>query len=102
MCSDRLSPTTRTPCGRTGGSTTSLTDHGLTIEAWRAVEAEWLLAMHVLGIEDDAQRAGIVQGILNRQREDGSWEVYYDAPMGDINATVESIVAKRMASRLLS
>src|SRR5262245_8846642 len=58
------------------------------LESNCCIEAEWLLAMHVLGVDDAERRAGIVRGILNRQRRDGSWEVYHDAPMGDINATV--------------
>jgi squalene-hopene/tetraprenyl-beta-curcumene cyclase len=65
------------------------------LESNCCIEAEWLLAMHVLGVEDTTQRAAIVRGILNRQRADGSWEVYHAAPMGDINATVECYAALR-------
>lgn len=64
------------------------------IESNCCIEAEWLLAFHVLGHAHP--RAGeIVQGILDRQRADGAWEVYFDAPTGDINATVECYVALR-------
>ncbi|UCF89730.1 MAG: squalene--hopene cyclase, partial [Desulfobacterales bacterium] len=38
---------------------------------------------------------GIVQCILNAQRSDGSWEIYYNAPAGDMNATVECYAALR-------
>ena len=31
--------------------------------------------------------------ILNEQRADGSWEVYHNAPAGDINTTVECYAA---------
>jgi squalene-hopene/tetraprenyl-beta-curcumene cyclase len=65
------------------------------LESNCCIEAEWLLAMHVLGVEDANQRAALVRGILNRQRADGSWEVYHAAPMGDINATVECYAALR-------
>src|SRR4030095_10415738 len=58
------------------------------LESNCCIEAEWLLAMHVLGVDDANQGAAILRGILNRQRADGSWEVYHAAPMGDINATV--------------
>ncbi|HHD56259.1 MAG TPA: squalene--hopene cyclase, partial [Desulfobulbaceae bacterium] len=54
------------------------------------MEAEWIIAMHILGVDDDPKYEGVVQAILNEQRDDGSWEVYYNAPTGDINTTVES------------
>lgn len=62
-----------------------------------AIEAEWIMAMYYLGIEDDPKYAEVVRAILSEQRPDGSWEVYYNAPTGDINATVESYVALRIA-----
>jgi squalene-hopene/tetraprenyl-beta-curcumene cyclase len=65
------------------------------LESNSCIEAEWLLAMHFLGIEDHPNKEGIVEGILKAQRPDGSWETYYDAPDGDINATVEAYAALR-------
>lgn len=65
------------------------------LESNSCIEAEWLLAMHVLGITDHPLKPGLVRGILKKQRSDGSWEVFYDAPSGDINATVECYVALR-------
>ena len=70
------------------------------LESNQCMEAEWILAQHILGIEDDPKYAGIVRAILDQQRDDGSWEVYFDAPNGDINATVECYAALR-ASGLL-
>ena len=61
------------------------------------MEAEWIMAMHFLGVENDPKYEGVVRAILNEQREDGSWEVYYNAPTGDINTTVESYTALRVA-----
>ena len=61
------------------------------------MEAEWILAMHIMGIKDDPKYEGVVRAILNEQRDDGSWEVYYRAPTGDINTTVESYAALRAA-----
>jgi len=61
------------------------------------MEAEWIMAMHIMGVQDDPKYKGVVQAILNDQREDGSWEVYYQAPTGDINTTVESYAALRIA-----
>jgi squalene-hopene/tetraprenyl-beta-curcumene cyclase len=64
------------------------------LESSYCMEAEWLLAMHFLGIrhprEDD-----LVATLLNAQRPDGAWESYYAAPSGDINATVECYAALR-------
>ncbi len=61
------------------------------------MEAQWVLAMHFLGLHDDPKHAGVIRAILNEQRPDGSWEVYYDAPAGDINTTVECYAALRCA-----
>ncbi len=58
------------------------------------MEAQWLLAMHFLSYEHP-HKPKIVQTLLNAQREDGSWEIYYDAPDGDINTTVECYAALR-------
>jgi squalene-hopene/tetraprenyl-beta-curcumene cyclase len=65
------------------------------LESNSCIEAEWLLAMHFLGITDTPKRDGLVRALLREQREDGSWETYYNAPRGDINATVESYAALR-------
>lgn len=65
------------------------------LESNACMEAEWLLAKHFLGIEHDPKEAGIVRGIFERQREDGSWQVYYGASGGDINTTVECYAALR-------
>lgn len=59
------------------------------------IEAEWILAFHFLGIMHDPKIPALRQGILDEQREDGSWEVYYRARQGDINATVEAYAALR-------
>lgn len=61
------------------------------------MEAEWVLAMYILGVPADPKYDGVVKAILHDQRADGSWEIYYDAPAGDINATVESYAALRVA-----
>lgn len=65
------------------------------LESNQCIEAEWLLAMHVLGITEDPKKPGLIRTIVDSQRDDGAWEVYYDAPTGDINATVECYAALR-------
>ena len=64
------------------------------LESNHCIEAEWLLAMHFLGYEHP-RKADIVATLLKAQRDDGSWEIYYAAPAGDINATVECYAALR-------
>ena len=38
-------------------------------------------------------RDGMVRALLSEQREDGAWQIYFEAPAGDINATVEAYAA---------
>jgi squalene-hopene/tetraprenyl-beta-curcumene cyclase len=64
------------------------------LESNYCMEAEWLLAMHFLGYEHP-RKQDLVATLLNAQREDGSWEAYYQAPQGDINGTVECYAALR-------
>ncbi|MEM5789315.1 MAG: squalene--hopene cyclase, partial [Syntrophobacteraceae bacterium] len=59
------------------------------------MEAEWLLAMHFLGIGNSVRHEKVIRSILNEQREDGSWDVYHGAVRGDINTTVECYAALR-------
>jgi len=65
------------------------------LESNSCMEAQWVLAMHFLGVEDDPKYDGVIKSILREQRADGSWEVYHDAPCGDINTTVECYAALR-------
>lgn len=67
------------------------------LESNSCIEAEWILAMHFLGVKDDPKYDKVVQAVLNEQRPDGAWAVYYNAPAGDINATVEAYAALRAA-----
>ncbi len=61
------------------------------------MEAEFIMAMYFMGLEDDPKIPLVVNAILHEQRSDGSWEIYYDAPTGDINTTVECYTALRIA-----
>jgi len=67
------------------------------LESNSCMEAEWILAMHVLGVHDDPKLPGVVRAILDKQRDDGSWEIYHNAEGGDINTTVECYAALRAA-----
>ncbi|MBB4211855.1 squalene-hopene/tetraprenyl-beta-curcumene cyclase [Rhodothalassium salexigens DSM 2132] len=61
------------------------------------MEAQWVLALWVLNQDDHPIMPGLVKGLLDRQRDDGSWEIYHQAPAGDINTTVECYAALRTA-----
>lgn len=65
------------------------------LESNCCMEAQWILAMHFLGVRNDPKLPGVIRAILREQRPDGSWEVYHQAPMGDINTTVECYAALR-------
>ena len=69
------------------------------LESNCCMEAQWILAMHFLGVKDDPKTPGVIRAILREQRPDGSWEVYHQAPMGDINTTVECYAALRCCGR---
>lgn len=64
------------------------------LETNACMEAEWLLAFHFLGYRHPRTDV-LLKGIVDRQRGDGSWEVYYQAETGDINTTVECYAALR-------
>ncbi len=68
-----------------------------TLESNACMEAEWLMALYLVDVDDPQKTASFAKAIVDRQREDGSWEIYYDAPMGDVNATIESYAALRLA-----
>jgi len=67
------------------------------LESNSSMEAEWILAMHFLGVRNDPKQPGVVRAILKRQRPDGAWETFRGAPEGDISATVECYAALRCA-----
>lgn len=67
------------------------------LESNSSMEAEWILAMHFLGVTNDPKYGRVVRAILKRQRPDGSWETFRAAPEGDISATVECYAALRCA-----
>ncbi|XKU25301.1 squalene-hopene cyclase [Zymomonas mobilis subsp. mobilis ATCC 31822] len=65
------------------------------VESNASMEAEWCLALWFLGLEDHPLRPRLGNALLEMQREDGSWGVYFGAGNGDINATVEAYAALR-------
>ncbi len=65
------------------------------LESNACMEAQWMLALWFLGLEDHHLRPRLAESLRQTQREDGSWEIYHDAPAGDINTTVEAYAALR-------
>ena len=65
------------------------------LESNSCMEAQWILCLWVIGQENHHLRQRLAQSLLDQQREDGSWEVFHNAPAGDINTTVEAYAALR-------
>jgi squalene-hopene/tetraprenyl-beta-curcumene cyclase len=63
------------------------------LESNCCMEAQWLLALHFMGLLGHPSKEGLVRALLRQQRDDGSWEIYKNAPAGDINTTVECYAA---------
>lgn len=59
------------------------------------MEAEWCLALWFMGLEDSPLLVRLGNALIKEQRPDGSWEVFFGASSGDINATVEAYAALR-------
>ncbi len=57
--------------------------------------AEHVLLFRFLGLSHDAFRSGAIAHILNNQRSDGSWALYYDGP-ADLSTTIEAYVALKV------
>ena len=65
------------------------------LESNACMEAQWILCLWFLGLEDHHLRPRLAESLKQSQRADGSWEIYHAAPAGDINTTVEAYAALR-------
>ncbi|MGF1544124.1 MAG: squalene--hopene cyclase [Parvularculaceae bacterium] len=65
------------------------------LESNACMEAQWILALWFLGLEDHHLRPRLAQSLRRTQGADGSWRIYHDAPAGDVNTTVEAYAALR-------
>ncbi|MGE0409508.1 MAG: squalene--hopene cyclase [Amphiplicatus sp.] len=65
------------------------------LESNACMEAQWLLALWFLGLEDHHLRPRLAQSLRESQHPDGAWRIYHDAPAGDVNTTVEAYAALR-------
>jgi squalene-hopene/tetraprenyl-beta-curcumene cyclase len=66
------------------------------LEANVTISAEYIFFMHFTGRLDPVKQDKVVNYLLHKQREDGSWPLFYGG-LCDINSTVESYVALKMA-----
>lgn len=60
------------------------------------MEAEYILMLHFLGIDDSKKQRQVVNHILSQQQDDGSWSLYFQGP-GDLSTTVECYFALLIA-----
>ena len=60
------------------------------------MEAQWIMACVFCGIECE-KNPEILEYIVNSQRADGSWDVYFNAENGDVNTTLECYCALRLS-----
>ncbi len=65
------------------------------LESNACMEAQWILALWFMGLENHHLRPRLAQSLRETQRPDGAWQIYYEAPAGDINTTVEAYAALR-------
>ena len=66
------------------------------LEANVTISAEYIFFMHFTGRLDPVKQDKVVNYLLNKQRGDGSWPLFYGG-LCDINSTVESYMALKMA-----
>ena len=66
------------------------------LESNPTMEAEYLLLTQFLGLQDEARWTQLANHILSRQRSDGTWGQYYDAP-GDLSTSTECYLALKLA-----
>lgn len=67
-----------------------------TLEANESIGAEFIFLMHYLGQVDLQIEAGIARRILDVQRVDGTWALYFDGP-ADLSTTIECYFALKLS-----
>ncbi|MEO1136338.1 MAG: squalene--hopene cyclase [Pseudomonadota bacterium] len=66
------------------------------LESNACMEAQWILSLWFMRLEHHHLMPRLAQSLRETQREDGSWQIYHEAPAGDINTTVEAYAALRV------
>lgn len=65
------------------------------LESNNTMEAEYVMLSRFLGVRNPERERHIVNYILSKQLDDGSWAIYYGAP-GDLSTSVECYFALKM------
>jgi squalene-hopene/tetraprenyl-beta-curcumene cyclase len=60
------------------------------------MEAEHVLINYFLGVDDSVQNQKLVKRLLNTQKDDGTWGIYYGSP-GELSTTVECYFALKLS-----
>lgn len=66
------------------------------LESNVTITAEYLMLLRFLGIQDHDKERKIARYILDHQRQDGTWAIWFGAP-GEVSTTVEAYFALKMA-----
>ena len=66
------------------------------LESNVTITSEHLFLTHILGVGDEAEWKKMANYLLSKERDDGTWAVWYDGP-GDLSTTIEAYVALKMA-----
>ena len=66
------------------------------LESNPTMEAENILLRHFLGLKDRERWQKLARHIISRQRSDGTWGQFYDAP-GDLSTSTECYFALKLA-----
>jgi len=67
-----------------------------TLEANETIGSGIIMLQHFLSRRKPNEDAALCRRLLDEQRADGSWSLYYSGP-GDLSATVEAYLALRLA-----
>lgn len=66
------------------------------LESNPTMEAEYLLLTHFLGVAEPERWRKLARHIISRQRSDGTWGQFYEAP-GDVSTSTECYFALKLA-----
>ena len=66
------------------------------LESNPTMEAEYLMLMRFLGIEESGVEEKLRNHLLHAQRDDGTWGLFYGAP-GDLSTSIECYFALKLA-----